>query len=135
MLKKSQIKTHLVTVTDNGTDHIDTSARGICQVEESGLMLRYPEDDNEGYAMLLIAGELVDLKRHGQTESRMTFIEGRLLPMNYVTPRGSFDFSVYTHSQTCEVNALGGTLRLQYSLLQSGRQVADNELTVSWTFE
>ena len=54
MLKKSHIKTLLVSTTDNGEDIIRTEADGGCLIDESGLMLRYAERDNAGTASLLL---------------------------------------------------------------------------------
>ena len=80
MLKKSHIQTLLISNTENGEDIIKTDTNGACLIEETGIMLRYPEQENQGNATLLLTDGLADLKRHGHTQSRMTFIEGKLLP-------------------------------------------------------
>ena len=86
MLKKSKIQTLLVSTTENGEDLIRTAAVGGCLIEETGVMLRYPESDNHGTVTLLLTDTLADLKRRGDISSRMTFIDGKLLPCPY-TPR------------------------------------------------
>ncbi len=134
MLKKSRIQTLLVSTTENGEDLIRSESQGGCLIEENGLMLRYAETDNQGTASLLLTEGLADLKRHGSTQSRMTFVEGKLLPCHYVTPNGPLDFSLYTHQLTLQVNATGGRFQARYTLLAAGKQVADNVLTVEWTF-
>lgn len=134
MLKRCNIETLLISHTENGEDIIRTAARGGCLIEENGLMLRYPEKDNNGSASLLLTDGLADLKRNGDTKSRMTFVEGKLLPCAYTTPRGAIDFSLYTHQQSFTVNSEGGKFEARYTMLAAGKQVADNVLTVEWTF-
>lgn len=108
MLKKSHIKTLLVSTTDNGEDIIRTEADGGCLIDESGLMLRYAERDNDGTASLLLTDGLADLKRNGRIKSRMTFVDGKLVPCAYTTPNGALDFSLYTHSTQLNVTPEGG---------------------------
>lgn len=135
MLKKAHISTLLVTQTENGEDTIRTQADGLCQVEEDAVHLRYPESDNDGIALLLITPSLADLRRRGHTRSRLTFIEGRLQPCPYSTPQGDLDISIFTHAHSLTLNASGGRFQARYSLLAAGRHVADNVLTVEFTFE
>lgn len=135
MLKKCAIQTLLTSNTENGEDIIRTEAKGGCLIEETGLMLRYAEAANQGTASLLLTDGLADLKRNGDTRSRMTFVNGKLLPCTYVTPKGNLDFSIYTHEQSFEVSAEGGCFKARYTLLAAGKQVADNVLTVEWVFE
>lgn len=134
MLKKAHITTHLVTTTENGEDIIRTENDGACLIEETAVMLRYAEADNDGTAHLLLSNDLADLKRHGSTRSRMTFIEGRLLPCPYETQHGPLDLSLFTHSHSFSLDAQGGTFTARYTLLAAGKQVADNVLTVEWVF-
>ena len=65
MLKKSHIKTLLVSTTDNGEDIIRTEADGGCLIDESGLMLRYAERDNDGTASLLLTDGFADVPAVG----------------------------------------------------------------------
>ena len=134
MLKKVKINTLLVSVTDNGEDRITSQSDGVCKVEETGLVLHYAEKDNHGTAQLLISSDIADLNRKGLTRSRMTFIEGRMLPCPYTTPQGDLDLSLFTHSFSSSVNALGGRFQARYTMMAAGRQVADNVLTVEFTF-
>lgn len=134
MLKKAHIETLLVSHTENGEYRITTQSQGACIVEETGIMLRYAEPENQGSAMLMLTDGLADLKRNGQVRSRMTFIEGRLLPCPYTAQEGTFDFSLFTHSQSFIINATGGRFQARYTLLAAGRQVADNVLTIEWHF-
>lgn len=135
MLKKIHIETLLVSNTENGEDIIRTESKGGCLIEENGIMLRYSESQNNGTAVLLLTEGLADLKRHGDTEVRMTFVEGKLIPCTYKTPNGMLDFSLFTHEQTFDINKQGGRFKARYTMLAAGKQVADNVLTVNWTFE
>lgn len=135
MLKKIHIETLLVSNTENGEDIIRTESKGGCLIEENGIMLRYSESQNNGTAVLLLTEGLADLKRHGDTEARMTFVEGKLIPCTYRTPNGMLDFSLFTHEQTFDINGQGGRFEARYTMLAAGKQVADNVLTVNWTFE
>lgn len=135
MLKKIHIETLLVSNTENGEDIIRTESKGGCLIEENGIMLRYSESQNNGTAVLLLTEGLADLKRHGDTEARMTFVEGKLIPCTYKTPNGMLDFSLFTHEQTFDINEQGGRFEARYTMLAAGKQVADNVLTVNWTFE
>lgn len=135
MLKKIHVETLLVSQSENGEDRISTAAEGVCMIEETGVMLRYDEPENQGTVQLLLAEALADLKRNGAICSRMTFIEGRLLPCPYTTPDGPLDFSIFTHAQTFVINATGGKFQARYTLLAANRQVADNVLTVEWHFK
>lgn len=134
MLKKIQLKTMLVSHGENGEDIIRTESAGGCFIEENGLLLRYAEPENDGTVSLLLTDGLADLKRRGRTTSRMTFIEGKMLPCPYHTPQGDMDISIYTHTQEFDVHAAGGRFQAKYSLMAAGRQVADNVLTIEWTF-
>ncbi len=134
MLKKVKIRTVLVSVTDNGEDRITSHSEGVCKVEESGLVLHYAEKDNQGTAQLLISTDIADLNRSGLTRSRMTFIEGRMLPCPYTTPQGDFDLSIFTHSFSTKLSNEGGRFQARYTLMAAGRQVADNVLTVEFSF-
>lgn len=135
MLKKIRIETLLVSNTENGEDIIRTESKGGCLIEENGIMLRYSESQNNGTAVLLLTEGLADLKRHGDTEARMTFVEGKLIPCTYKTPNGMLDFSLFTHEQKFDINEQGGRFEARYTMLAAGKQVADNVLTVNWTFE
>lgn len=134
MLKRVRIKTMLVSQTENGEDRITSEASGGCLVDTTGVMLRYSEKENDGTASLVLADGLASLRRKGHITSQMTFVEGKLLPCPYTTEAGSFDLSLYTHSQQFTVVADGGRFRARYTLLAAGQQVADNELTVEWNF-
>lgn len=134
MLKKAHISTILVTNHDNGEDVIRTESDGICQIEDNGILLRYPEAENNGIAILLITEALADLKRRGTTRSRLTFIEKRLLPCPYSTPHGDLDISIFTHQHHLQLNTTGGRFQARYTLLAAGHQVADNVLTVEFAF-
>ncbi len=135
MLKKIHLETLLVSNTENGEDVIRTESIGGCLIEENGIMLRYAEKQNNGTATLLLTEDLADLKRHGDTEARMTFVSGKLIPCTYKTANGMLDFSLYTHQQSFELDAMGGCFKAKYSMLAAGKQVADNVLTVKWTFD
>lgn len=135
MLKKCAIQTLLTSNTENGEDIIRTEAKGGCLIEETGLMLRYAEAANQGTASLLLTDGLADLKRNGNIRSRMTFVNGKLLPCTYVTPKGDLDFSIYTYKQCFEVTATGGYFIACYTLLAAGKHVAENVLTVAWEYE
>ena len=134
MLKKSHIKTLLVSTTDNGEDIIRPEADGGGLIDESGQMLRYAERDNDGTASLLLTDGFADLKRNGRIKSRMTFVDGKLVPCAYTTPNGALDFSLYTHSTLLNVTPEGGRFEARYTMLAAGKQVADNVLTVEWQF-
>ncbi len=134
MLKKIHVETLLVSTTENGDDLLRSEAQGGCLIEETGLMLRYGETANKGTATLLLTDALADLRRQGDTTARLTFVEGKLLDCPYRTPQGSLPLSLYTHSQHFEVDAQGGHFEARYTLLAAGKQVADNQLTVKWTF-
>lgn len=134
MLKKAQINTRLLSVTDNGEETILTEGNGGCLIEESGVMLRYAEPRNHGTATLIIGNVLAQLRRNGDVESRLTFVEGQLIPADYQAGETKLDFSIFTHSRSFELNAEGGTLTLRYTLLLAGTQVADNTLTIQWKF-
>ena len=98
-------------------------------------MVTYPEPENEGHTQLIIANELADLQRRGQTQSRMTFIEQRMLPCQYTTPHGPINMSIYTHQHAFALNAEGGRFVARYTVMVDGGHVADNELTIEWTFK
>lgn len=134
MLKKVHLNITLNTQTENGDDHLHTEAEGGCVVEDSGIMLRYIEPDNHGHATLLLTDGLADLKRKGNTSSRMTFIANKLIPCVYETPHGPLDLSIYTHSEHYSVTPEGGIFEVRYTLLAAGRQVADNHLKVALQF-
>lgn len=134
MLKKVKIDTLLVSVTENGEDRIASHCEGVCKVEESGMVLHYAEKDNQGTAQLLISDDIADLNRSGLTRSRMTFIEGRMLPCPYTTPQGELDLSIFTHSFSTTLSAEGGRFQARYTMMVAGRQVADNVLTVEFKF-
>lgn len=134
MLRRVNIKTALSTTTQNGTEQIRTQSSGACLSQGGGLMLKYAEEENGGEATLVLSDSLADLKRHGRTTSRMTFVPGRLLPAAYATEEGTFDLQIYTHTIHTETDTKGGTFSARYTLLFAGRAEADNELTVSWQY-
>lgn len=134
MLRKITLHTTLATITDGGEERIDTDATGTCQVEAEAVMLRYAEPENGGYALLLIADGLADLKRRGHIRARLPFISGQLVDGSYRTPHGDIHLSVYTHEQDLELDLEGGRYTVRYTLLSGGRQVADNVLGVTWRF-
>lgn len=134
MLKRIKVETRLAAQTENGEDVIVTESAGTAVIDRDGLLLRYAEAENEGEAQLLLSDSIADLHRTGQVRSRMTFVEGRLLPMLYATPEGTYDFSLFTHSLKVAVSPEGGEFAAKYSLLVGGRQVSDNQLAVRWTF-
>ncbi len=134
MLKRADIHTVLVSVTDSGEDVIRTQSAGGCLIEETGVMLRYAEKENNGSATLLLTETLADLRRKGDTTSRMTFVEGRMLPCPYHTERaGGIDLSIYTHESRFTLSAAGGRFSARFTVMIAGQQVADNTLTVEWT--
>ena len=134
MLKRIKVETRLAAQTENGEDVIVTESAGTAVIDRDGLLLRYAEAENEGKAQLLLSDSIADLHRTGQVRSRMTFVEGRLLPMPYATPSGTYDFSLFTHSLRLSVSPVGGEFAAKYSLLAGGQQVSDNQLAVRWTF-
>ncbi len=134
MLKKIQVETLLVSTTENGEDILRSEAQGGCLIEDDGLMVRYAEMQNNGTATLVLTDSLADLRRQGDTSSRLTFVEGKLIDCFYRTPQGELSLSLYTHSQQFAVDAQGGHFEARYTLLAAGQQVADNVLTVKWTY-
>lgn len=133
MLKRAIIQTVLVSVTESGEDVIRTESEGACLIEGNGVLLRYPEKGNSGNATLLLTDSLADLKRRGETTSRMTFIEGRMLPCPYRTDKvGEMDMSIYTHETRFSLSAAGGRFTARFTVLIAGKQTADNTLTIEW---
>lgn len=132
--RKVYITSRLETMTDNGEETFVLETEGECTVGESGFMLQYPEPDNEGLTRVVVTDGLTDLKRTGQVNSRMTFIEGKLLPAPYRTPHGELDLSLYTHGLQHRVDAGGCRLKVRYTILSAGRQVADNTLDLEARF-
>lgn len=132
--RKVYIISRLETLTDNGEETFVLEAEGECAVGESGLMLQYPESDNEGVTRVVVTEELTDLQRTGQVNSRMTFVEGKLLPAPYHTPHGELDLSLYTHELRHRVDTAGCHLKVRYTILSAGRQVADNTLVLEARF-
>ena len=70
MQKKAQFKILLHTTTENGSELIEQTASGLCVVEEKGVMVTYPEPENEGHTQLIIANELDRLAASGTKRSR-----------------------------------------------------------------
>lgn len=134
MLKKSRIRTRLVTSTETGEETITTQATGGCLIDESGIMLRYAEEENHGTATLVAADSLAQLHRKGDVTSRLTFVENKLIPADYSVMQRNMDFSVFTHSRSFVLTPQGGRLEVKFTLLLAGAQVADNTLEICWDF-
>ena len=133
MSQHIEVTTRLVVQGGDGEPETFTATlSGTCHVARSGLLLHYAEPDNGGHTSLILADGLVQLQREGHIKSQMTFVEGRMLPMPYTSPHGALDFSLFTHSARHTVHANGGTLHLQYSLLNAGQHLSDNTLHVEW---
>ena len=134
MLKKVEVYTTLVTTGENGNDEIRTTSQGGCLMQDGDIMLRYPEPDNHGMAHLLITTGLADLKRQGDVRSRLTFIEGQMLPCHYVTSAGALNLDIFTHSLSLVLTDAGGCFEARYTVLVGGAHATDNELKVEFTF-
>lgn len=134
MLKRANIRTHLVTAAGTGEETLSTQATGSCQCDSSGVTLRYAEAENHGSAMLLASGGMAQLRRKGDVRSRLTFVENRLVPADYLAMGQNMDFSVFTHSLSLLSHSRGGRLEVRFTLLLAGAQVADNTLEICWDF-
>lgn len=135
MLKETQVRTQLESITEAGKEVITTQAQGACLIEESGILLRYTEDKNHGTATLIVSESLVQLQRQGDVVASLTFIEQQLIPAKYAIAQKHLDFSIYTHSRDFLLNAQGGRLRVCYSILLSGTHLSDNTLEIVWNFK
>lgn len=134
MLKETQVRTRLVSTTEAGKEVITTTAQGACLIEESGIMLRYAEDNNHGIATLVVGDSIAQLQRQGDATASLTFIEQQLIPAEYAIAQGKIDLSIYTHARNFVLHADGGRLEIRYSLLLSGTHISDNALEIEWDF-
>lgn len=137
MQTKVTLTTELLAINaregEAGEERYCSTFEAVCLYEESGVMLRHAEPDNNGRTEIVASPELVELKRTGTVSSRMVFVPGQLVDAPYVTPHGTLPVAVYTHALSYEATPAGGSISVKYSLLVSGSHGSDNELHINWT--
>lgn len=134
MLKKAQIYTHLSTTSEAGEEVITSQAQGMCLIEKTGILLRYPEEKNHGSATLIVSDSLAQIQRVGDISSRLTFIEQQLIHADYSSLQRKMDFALFTHHLSFALDSKGGYFKVRYSLLLANTHVADNTLEIAWNF-
>lgn len=134
MLYKATLQSELRSVTADGLrDKIAHTAQAIVSIRDDGdWNVRYFDPENHGETVLGGTPSRIFLRRSGLVDSRMTFEVSKMTDAFYRTPAGIIDISVRTHRFSCEYDAEGGRLTLDYDLHIAGEFVGKNSLMLRW---
>lgn len=132
MQHKVKLELTLVSVAPEGEHETKSVFEAQCHQEGAACLLRYDDPENGGHSEVVLSADICEIKRKGETSSRLVFIPNRLQDAIYITPHGPLPMSVYTHAVRLDSTPHGGSCRISYSLLLSGEHVGDNELFLTW---
>ena len=129
-----QIRTRLVCHGEDGEEVVERIYRGTWSRRDDRHLLHYLDEENGGEVHFLISPGRADLRRSGNTVSRMVFAEVLLHESDYATQAGVFQLGVRTGRYGLCIADDGGRLQAAYAIETGGRRVSFNELLVIWKY-
>lgn len=101
-------------------DVMELITQGTLELVEDGYNLTYEETELTGLegtvTTFVVRPNQVSLTRQGKVNSIMVFEEGQVHFSMYETPYGSVPMGVNTRRVTCQRNAAGGYIEIDYSI-------------------
>ena len=120
--------------TSNGdSEEMEFVTRGCFCQRGRKFYIFYAESEEMGMAnctvMLIAEEKTVTMRRRGEFELKMTYIEGESESVIYYLPFGEINMTQTTHSVFCSLDDNGGEIKVNYTLLMDGA-MQENELTI-----
>ncbi|MBQ3124116.1 MAG: DUF1934 domain-containing protein [Clostridia bacterium] len=101
-------------VNNGETDYIRESGDGSLRIKDSKYYIMYKTDT--ATVMIRLEGDIVNVKRTGESNSDMTYIAGKTTKFGYNTPYGTMQMEVSTRKLEYSITENGGIIKLQYEL-------------------
>lgn len=107
---------------DNAADTV--SERAACGYYEKNnkkyLLYKVTNNDIVSSVIIICEGDKVIIRRTGEVESNMHFIENSETASMYVTPYGKLPIKILTQKISVNLDSSGGEIRLRYTLIIQG---------------
>ena len=118
---------------------VELTSEGFIEHTKDGVEITYEESELTGMKgtttkITVERAGIITLNRSGTTNSCLVFEEGKKNLSYYETAEGAFSVSVYANYLEADINRMGGTIELDYTLEVDGAVVGENELSISFTY-
>ena len=88
------------------------------------------KESESAASTLILDGDSLTIRRHGNTSSRMVYKAGHMYSFPYATPYGTIDMKLETDRLISYLSEHGGTIELAYTLTIQGEKYL-NEMKIT----
>lgn len=131
LILKNTEENAIITVSsrqtsDGDTDSFEFITKGSFYQKGSKFYIFYEENEemqmSDCSVMLIAEKDKVTMRRSGEFELKLTYVEGESEDIIYYMPFGEMNLTQKTESVMCDLSDSGGTLELKYRLIIGDRE-------------
>lgn len=136
MTKDVGIKIKTVIKAEQGQEEMLSTFKGTFYEKNSSAYVLYEDENEEGQiskCMLKINSDMLEMKKQGDCNARMTFCEGRVIESVYNTPYGNMGFNVSTQKMIVKKSEDKIRVEIAYTLLSGESVVSSHDMSIEIT--
>lgn len=122
------------SIPDGDINRMEMMTEGRFYKQDGFSCLEYDENEPGGgfRTLMMVAGRMVSLIRHGRTTTHMVFSEGRKSYNVCSTPAGSMEMGILPTGMQLDMGEENGEITLEYELDIGGQFTGSNMISVSY---
>jgi uncharacterized beta-barrel protein YwiB (DUF1934 family) len=123
------------SIPDGDTNRMEMMTEGRFYKKDGFSCLEYDESETGeagSKTLMMVAGRMVSLIRHGHTTTHMVFSEGRKSYNFCSTPAGSMEMGILPTGMQLDMGEENGEITLEYELDIGGQFTGSNMISVSY---
>jgi uncharacterized beta-barrel protein YwiB (DUF1934 family) len=124
------------SIPNGDTNRMEMMTEGRFYKKDGVSCLEYEENETGGAGgsktLMMVAGRMVSLIRHGRTTTHMVFSEGRKSFNVCSTPAGSMEMGIWPTGMQLDIGDENGEITLEYELDIGGQFTGSNMISLSY---
>jgi uncharacterized beta-barrel protein YwiB (DUF1934 family) len=124
------------SIPNGDTNRMEMMTEGRFYKKDGVSCLEYEENESAGISgsttLMMVAGRMVSLIRHGRTTTHMVFSEGRKSYNVCSTPTGAMEMGIWPTGMQLEIGEENGEITLEYELDIGGQFTGSNMMSLSY---
>ncbi len=97
---------------------------------EDNFRISYIDEENNPVTIEVFGERQIIISRAG---TKLSIVNGKTIPSEYVTPYGSLTLELFTREITVKANAETGEFYADYTILNGGNPVSRNKISINVT--
>jgi uncharacterized beta-barrel protein YwiB (DUF1934 family) len=124
------------SIPNGETNRMEMTTEGRFYKKDGFSCLEYEESESGGTGgfttLMMVAGRMVSLIRHGHTTTHMVFSEGKKSFNVCKTPAGSMEMGIWPTGMQLEIGDKNGEITLEYELDIGGQFTGSNMISLTY---